>query len=236
MVESPQANSTASLDSLERDVVAALSDAVKGGSQFLGGKNDVYSNVLPTAVAAVVGLGKGSSFFAADLMSDRGGKKSTGNKNTTTVKKDVMPKGGTSYFGRREQAAKVQKVAPTPLKGGKPNFRNQAFVDKVAASLGLQDMSMGKKNSFQIQGVKAEPNMIKNMAELEKIRDLIEQMKKRPFSNPNGSVNQASLVKGIGVGNEDAERKLTNHSMNNSLLNNPEIWDKMGGAPPKFAS
>ena len=234
-MENPQPESTASLASLERDVVAALSDAVKGGSQFLGGKNDVYSNVLPTAVAAVVGLGKGSSFFAADLISDRGGKKSTGNKNTTTVKKDVMPKGGTSYFGRREQAAKVQKVAPTPLKGGKPNFRNQAFVDKVAASLGLQDMSMGKKNSFQIRGVKAEPNITKNMAELEKIRILIIRMKENPFSNPNGTVNQARLVDGVGVGNEDAERKLS-HGMNNSLLNNPEIWDKMGGAPPKFAS
>ena len=235
MVESPQANSTASLESLERDVVAALSDAVKGGSQFLGGNNDVYSNVLPTAVAAVVGLGKGSSFFAADLMSDRGGKKSTGNKNTTTVKKDVMPKGGTSYFGRREQAAKVQKVAPTPLKGGKPNFRNQAFVDKVAAGLGLQKMSMGP-GSFKIKGVKAEPKMIKNVAELKKIRDLIEQMKKRPFSNPNGTVNQTRLVKAVGVGRRDAERKLSNNSMNNTLLNNNDIWDKMGGSPPKFAS
>ncbi|MCK5659308.1 MAG: hypothetical protein KAH96_05490 [Alphaproteobacteria bacterium] len=233
MVESPQANSTMSLESLERDVIAAMSDAVKGSSQFFGGKNDIYSSVLPATVAAASGINKGISAFTEMYGND--GKKSTGNKKTATVKKDVMPKGGTSYFGRRKQAAEALKAAPPALKGSKPNFRNQAFVDKVAASLGLQDMSMGKKNSFQIRGVKAEPNITKNMAELEKIRILIIRMKENPFSNPNGTVNQARLVDGVGVGNEDAERKLS-HGMNNSLLNNPEIWDKMGGAPPKFAS
>ena len=233
MVESPQANSTMSLESLERDVIAAMSDAVKGSSQFFGGKNDIYSSVLPATVAAASGINKGISAFTEMYGND--GKKSTGNKKTATVKKDVMPKGGTSYFGRRKQAAEALKAAPPALKGSKPNFRNQAFVDKVAAGLGLQKMSMGP-GSFKIKGVKAEPKMIKNVAELKKIRDLIEQMKKRPFSNPNGTVNQTRLVKAVGVGRRDAERKLSNNSMNNTLLNNNDIWDKMGGSPPKFAS